>query len=99
MSPYRLVCLVVLGFNGPLRQYLSPYRLVCLVVLGFNGPLRQYLSPYRLVCLVVLGFNGPLRQYLSPYRALSKREEERGEKGQARVKMSKQPNPHLLQAQ
>ena len=39
------------------------------------------------------GFNGPLRQYFSLYRAVSQREGERGEKGQMRVKMSKQP-PH-----
>ena len=40
------------------------------------------------------GFNGPLRQYFSLYRAVSQREGgERGEKGQMRVKMSKQPPP------
>ena len=39
------------------------------------------------------GFNGPLRQYFSLYRAVSQREGERGEKGQRRVKMSKQPPP------
>ena len=38
-------------------------------------------------------FNGPLRQYFSLYRAVSQREGERGEKGQMRVKMSKQPTP------
>ena len=43
--------------------------------------------------LDVLGFNGPLRQYFSLYRAVSQREGERGEKGQTRVKMSKQPPP------
>ena len=39
------------------------------------------------------GFNGPLRQYFSLYRAVSQREGERGEKGQMREKMSKQPPP------
>ena len=39
------------------------------------------------------GFNGPLRQYFSLYRAVSQREGERGEKGQTREKMSKQPPP------
>ena len=39
------------------------------------------------------GLNGPLRQYFSLYRAVSQREGERGEKGQMRVKMSKQPPP------
>ena len=39
------------------------------------------------------GFNGPLRQYFSLYRAVSQREGERGEKGQMRLKMSKQPPP------
>ena len=39
------------------------------------------------------GFNGPLRQYFSLYRAVSQREGERGEKGQMREKMSKQPQP------
>ena len=39
------------------------------------------------------GFNGPLRQHFSLYRAVSQREGERGEKGQRRVKMSKQPPP------
>ena len=38
-------------------------------------------------------FNGPLRQYFSLYRAVSQREGERGEKGQMREKMSKQPPP------
>ena len=37
------------------------------------------------------GFKGPLRQYFSLYRAVSQREGEREEKGQMRVKMSKQP--------
>ena len=39
------------------------------------------------------GFNGPLRQYFSLYRAVFQREGEREEKGQMRVKMSKQPQP------
>ena len=39
------------------------------------------------------GLNGPLRQYFSLYRAVSQREGERGEKGQMRVKMSKQLPP------
>ena len=39
------------------------------------------------------GFSGPLRQYFSLYRAVSQREGERGETGQMRVKMSKQPPP------
>ena len=39
------------------------------------------------------GFNGPLRQYFILYRAVSQKEGERGEKGQMRVKMSKQPPP------
>ena len=39
------------------------------------------------------GFNGLLRQYFSLYQAVSQREGERGEKGQMRVKMSKQPQP------
>ena len=39
------------------------------------------------------GFNGPLRQYFSLYRAVSQREGERGEKGQMREKMLKQPPP------
>ena len=43
--------------------------------------------------VVCFGFNGPLRQYFSLYRAVSRREGERGEKGQMRVKMSKQPPP------
>ena len=39
------------------------------------------------------GFNGPLRQYFSLYQAVSQREGERGEEGQMRIKMSKQPPP------
>ena len=39
------------------------------------------------------GFNGPLIQYFSLYRAVSQRKGEREEKGQMRVKMSKQPPP------
>ena len=38
-------------------------------------------------------FNGLLRLYFSLYRAVSQREGDRGEKGQMRVKMSKQPPP------
>ena len=45
------------------------------------------------------GFNGPLRQYFSLYRAVSQREGETGEKGEMRVKMSKQRHPHLRQVQ
>ena len=39
------------------------------------------------------GFSSPLRQYFSLYQAVSQREGERGEKGQRRVKMFKQPPP------
>ena len=39
------------------------------------------------------GFSGPLRQYFSLYQTVSQREEERGEKGQRRVKLSKQRPP------
>ena len=39
----------------------------------------------------LFGCNGPLGQYFSLYWAVSQREGERGEKGQLRVKMSKQP--------
>ena len=62
-----------------------------------NYPSRHYrvtiilLQGFRLVGS--FGFNGPLRQYFSLYRAVSQREGERGEKGQMRVKMSKQPPP------
>ena len=48
---------------------------------------------YLVGWLVGFWFNGPLRQYFSPYRAVSKREGERGKKGQMRVNMSKQPPP------
>ena len=41
------------------------------------------------------GFNGPLRQYFS----LTKESEKEERKGKMRVKMSKQPHPHLLQVQ
>ena len=37
--------------------------------------------------------NGPLRQYFSLYQTISQREGEGVEKGQRRVKMSKQPPP------
>ena len=43
--------------------------------------------------LVGFGLNGPLRQYFSLYRAVSQREGERGEKGEMRIKTSKQPPP------
>ena len=77
-----------------------------LVVFWLNDPLRKYFSLYRAVSqregereenfgwlVGCFGFNGPLRQYFSLYRAVSQREGERGEKGQMRVKMSKQPPP------
>ena len=51
------------------------------------------LSPPRIWLVGCFGFNGPSRQYFSLYRAVSQREGERGEKGQMRVKMSKQPPP------
>ena len=44
------------------------------------------------------GLNGPLRQYFSLYRTVSLREGEKREIIDER-KMSKQPHPHLLQAQ
>ena len=63
----------------------------------------MFISARRLVMLDIttkfgwlvgcFGFNGPLRQYFSLYRAVSQREGEREEKGQRRVKMSKQPPP------
>ena len=43
------------------------------------------------------GFSGPLRQYFNLHQAVSQREGERGEKGQRRLKMSKQP-PTALKA-
>ena len=43
--------------------------------------------------MVVFGLNDPLRQYFSIYQVVSQREGERKEKGQMRVKMSKQPPP------
>ena len=43
------------------------------------------------------GLDGPLRQHFSLYRAVSQREGER--KDRREKKMSKQPHPHLLQAQ
>ena len=50
--------------------------------------------PWKIGWLVgCFGFNGPLRQYFSLYRAVSQRDGEREEKGQMRVKMSKQPPP------
>ena len=54
-----------------------------------------YVSPSYLLncCCCCFGFNGPLRQYFSLYRAVSQREGERGEKGQMREKISKQPPP------
>ena len=53
-----------------------------------------YLTYSQLDWLVgCFGFNGPLRQCFSLYRAVSQREGERGEKGQTRLKMSKQPPP------
>ena len=54
----------------------------------------SFLSPF-LWETVVVGFSGPLRQYFSLYQAVSQREGERGEKGQRRVKLSKQPPPAL----
>ena len=49
------------------------------------GPVGWLVGCFRFSC--------PLRQYFSLYRAVSQREGERGEKGQRRVKMSKQPPP------
>ena len=62
---------------------------------------ERYVIPMRRKpgWLVGFGFNGPLRQYFSLYLAVSQREGERGKEGQMRAKMSKQPHPHLLQAQ
>ena len=71
------------GFNGPLRHYFSLYRAVSLSE-GERGGLVGWL-------VGCFGFNGPLRQYFSLYRAVSQREGESEEKGQMRVKMSKQP--------
>ena len=56
---------------------------------NIGEPLQKYSLGFG--WLVGFGFNGPLRQYFSLYQAVSQREGERGEKGQMRVKMSKQP--------
>ena len=48
---------------------------------------------YRFGWLVVFGFNDSLRQYFRLYWVVSQREGERKEKGQLRVKMSKQSPP------
>ena len=72
----------------------SEFRCKCIskFIRGYStGP-----TPPRVGWLVgCFGFNGLLRQYFSLYRAVSQREGERGEKGQMRVKMSKQPPPAL----
>ena len=61
---------------------------------SINQPSLWGTARCRLIWLVgCFGFNGPLRQYSSLYRAVSQREGEKGEKGQMRVKMSKQPPP------
>ena len=65
--------------NSFLKLLSSPY-----------GPLVFSSVDWLVGCF---GFNGPLRQYFSLYRAVSQREGERGEKGQMREKMSKQPPP------
>ena len=64
-------------------------------VLRFVGWSFWALRPFELVGWLVgcFGFNGPLIQYFSLYRAVSQRKGEREEKGQMRVKMSKQPPP------
>ena len=48
---------------------------------------------WKWILIGCFGFSGPLRQYFSLYQAVSQREGERGEKGQRRVKISKQPPP------
>ena len=45
------------------------------------------------------GLKGPLRQYFSLYRAVSQREGEGKRNDRREEKMSKQPHPHLPQAQ
>ena len=57
------------------------------------APTASTIGPCPTMLVGCFGFNGPLRQYFSLYRAVSRREGERGEKGQMRVKMSKQPPP------
>ena len=52
-----------------------------------------FLPLFGLVGWLFFGLNDPLRQYFSLYRVVSQREGERGEKGQMRVKMFKQPPP------
>ena len=59
-------------------------------LLNRDGIYDRFYCSWLVGCL---GFNGPLRQYFSLSRAVSQREGERAEKGQTRVKMSKQPPP------
>ena len=88
-----------------LKNYLiqaSKQEVAKVVTLCKNGRLTCimiWIHMKMLGWLVVFGLSGPLRQYFSLYRAVSQREGERGEKGWRRVKMSKQPPPHLLQVQ
>ena len=73
-----------------IKQFQSiPYLLQAQPALVLQS-LACYCGSWLVGCF---GFNGPLRQYFSLYRAVSQREGERGEKGQMRVKMSKQPPP------
>ena len=60
-----------------------------------HGPIFNFVYTLLILvgCLVVFGLNDPLRQYFSLYRVVSQREGEREEKGQMRVKMSKQSPP------
>ena len=65
------------GKNMPLEEQI--------LFLKSSLPLRRMVGCF--------GFSSPLRQYFRLYQAVSQREGERGEKGQRRIQMSKQPPP------
>ena len=63
------------------------FSLILLVGICF----RALFKTLKLWLIDWFGFSGSLRRYFSLYRAVSQREGERGEKGQRRVKIFKQP--------
>ena len=83
-------------FNNPETGFFTAHSFIILLTQA-RRRIVMLLHPadFSLMCWFIgcFGFNGPLRQYFSLYRAVSQRDGERGEKGQMRVKMAKQPPP------
>ena len=80
-----------------MRHITSVCAVFCWHIYSFAGLIRRTPPPTFSWLVGCFRFSGPLREYFSLYRTVSQTKGKRGDKGQRRVKMSKQP-PSALTA-